>query len=45
MIRVYINFLIIFVRKNVDETKIKMFMHGNGSGCDLVKWMQLSGDL
>jgi hypothetical protein len=23
----------------------KMFVNGNGSGCDLVKWMQVGGDL
>jgi hypothetical protein len=23
----------------------KMFVHGDGNGCDLVKWMQPGGDL
>lgn len=38
--------MVIFLYNNL-EKKIffKMFVHGNASGCNLVKQMQLNGDL
>jgi hypothetical protein len=43
-----ITFKIVFFPRQKFGDKMfmfKIFVDGNGSGCDLVKWMQVGGDL